>query len=117
MMEPNVKAAMAYAFPILSGVALYSMEKENKFIRFHSFQSILFWVVTIGAFSIASSLKPVLIGFLLMPLVQLITVMAWVWLKRTKKRNLNCPFWEKSRTIKPISNCAKYQRHIKTKKL
>ena len=93
MMEPNVKAAMAYAFPILAGVSLYSMEKENKFIRFHSFQSILFWVVTIGAFSIASSLKPVLIGFLLMPLVQLITVMAWFWLmwKAYKKEEFKLP--------------------------
>jgi uncharacterized membrane protein len=51
-MEPNVAALVAYLGHIiglgwLSGLIIYLIEKENKFVRFHALQSIALSVIAI----------------------------------------------------------------------
>jgi len=41
-MDPNVAAALSYIWIV--GVVFFIMEKENKFVRFHALQSIMFGV-------------------------------------------------------------------------
>jgi uncharacterized membrane protein len=42
-MDPKVASALSYIWIV--GVIFFIMEKENKFVRFHALQSILFGVV------------------------------------------------------------------------
>jgi len=41
-LEPNIAAALSYIWIV--GVIFYLLEKENRFIRFHAMQSILFGI-------------------------------------------------------------------------
>ena len=38
-LDENMAAVVSYAGLFFSGVAVYAMEKENKFVRFHALQS------------------------------------------------------------------------------
>jgi uncharacterized membrane protein len=44
-LEPNVEAALSYLIPPLTGIPVFVMEKENKFVKFHAFQSILYGIL------------------------------------------------------------------------
>lgn len=47
-MDANVEAGLSYLFSIIGGLIFYLGEKQNRFVRFHAMQSILFnafWVV------------------------------------------------------------------------
>ena len=79
-LEPNVLAALAYAIPLVMGIVVLLTEKENKFVRFHAFQSIIFGLVWYGASAIAASLYVVLIGLILSPLVTVAGVTLWFFL-------------------------------------
>lgn len=79
-LEPNVMAALSYVIPLIMGVVVILTEKENKFVRFHAFQSIIFGVCWAGASAIAASLYIVLIGLILSPLITVIGVVTWFYL-------------------------------------
>lgn len=66
-LEPNVEAVVSYLIPPFSGIAIYVMEKENKFVRFHAMQSILFGIASFVLMAIANALIVVLIGVILAP--------------------------------------------------
>jgi uncharacterized membrane protein len=55
-LEPNLAALLSYLIPVV-GLVFFFIEKENKYIRFHSLQSVLFcaalFVVNIGLTVIA----------------------------------------------------------------
>lgn len=54
-LAPNVAAALAYIWIV--GLILFFIEKENKFIRFHGMQSVLYgilWTVVMVALAIIS---------------------------------------------------------------
>lgn len=53
-MDPNIAAAISYIWIV--GVIFFILEKENKFVRFHALQSILFGV--------ANSIILILLGIL-----------------------------------------------------
>ncbi len=53
-MDPKIAAAISYIWIV--GVIFFILEKENKFVRFHALQSILFGV--------ANSIIMVLLGIL-----------------------------------------------------
>ncbi len=93
-LEPNVLATLAYAVPLAMGLVVLLTEKENKFARFHAFQSIIFGIVWYGASAIASSLYVVLIGFVLSPLVTVGGVALWFFLmwKAYSKEEYQLPF-------------------------
>lgn len=61
--EPKVKAAFTYIIPPLIGLYILITEKENKFVRFHGYQSIIFSVVAYGVYLFSKISFPTLLGF------------------------------------------------------
>jgi len=59
-MDANVAAGLSYLFSIVGGIIFYFGEKQNRFVRFHAMQSILFnafWIVLfVVLFSVQSFL-------------------------------------------------------------
>lgn len=78
--EPNVEAALSYIIAPLSGIFVFAMEKENKFVRFHAFQSILFGIAVVILISISKMLIFILLSFLLVPLISLAAFCIWLML-------------------------------------
>jgi len=76
--DSNVAAALSYLLSPFTGILFFAMEKEDKFVRFHAFQSILFGIVVMGAMSIATNLRFILIGFFLQPLFSMIAFAYWM---------------------------------------
>ncbi|MFA5881215.1 MAG: DUF4870 domain-containing protein [Eubacteriales bacterium] len=63
-LAPNVAAALSYVlgvvgFGFVSGIIVFILERENRFVRFHSMQSI-FLSVTFLTLSIIASFIPVI---------------------------------------------------------
>lgn len=79
-LEPNIEAALAYLLFIFSGFAVYLVEKDNKFVRFHATQAVLFSVVSFAAWSMANILVVIYIGVFLAPLISLGTFVLWLYL-------------------------------------
>lgn len=79
-MEPNVAAALSYLVTPFTGIAFFVIEKEDKFVRFHAFQSILFGIAAGIAMSIASALVVLLIGIILTPLVSIASLAIYLLL-------------------------------------
>ena len=77
-LEPEIESALSYipfvALPVLI------MEKENKFVRFHAYQSIFFWISLFALYSMAHSLKLLIIGIFLIPLVRITAFVLWIFL-------------------------------------
>jgi uncharacterized membrane protein len=46
-LAPNLAGALAYLFAPLTGILFLVLEKENRFVRFHAAQSIVFGVAYI----------------------------------------------------------------------
>jgi uncharacterized membrane protein len=42
-MEPNIEAGLSYVLTWVTGLIFFLMEKQNRFVRFHAMQSILFF--------------------------------------------------------------------------
>ena len=42
-MQPNIEAGLSYVFGWVTGLIFFLMEKQNRFVRFHAMQSILFF--------------------------------------------------------------------------
>lgn len=42
-MQPNVEAGLSYVLTWVTGLIFFFMEKQNRFVRFHAMQSILFF--------------------------------------------------------------------------
>ena len=68
-LEPNIAAALSYLIPPFTGILFWVVEKEDKFVRFHAFQSILFGVASYLIYFVTVSLMAFLVGFVLAPLV------------------------------------------------
>jgi len=89
-LEPNIAAALSYIWIV--GVIFYLLEKENRFIRFHAMQSILFGIansilmvvlVIVGfvltfAFGIGGAMVGGGIGTLVSMLIWLIWLLFWL---------------------------------------
>ncbi|MFH1269495.1 MAG: DUF4870 domain-containing protein, partial [Candidatus Omnitrophota bacterium] len=77
-MKANVAAALSYLLGFVSGIIIYLLEKENKFVRFHAMQSI----VTFGLLWLVSVLVWVLpfVGTMLAPLIYMLEVALWITL-------------------------------------
>jgi uncharacterized membrane protein len=58
-MDANVAAGLSYLFSIIGGLIFYFGEKQNRFVRFHAMQSILFnafWIVLFIVFFTVQSI-------------------------------------------------------------
>ncbi len=67
-LEPNVAGLLCYVLGWITGLIIFLLEKENKFVRFHALQSI----VTFGAFTVLWIVFSVLMG------IQYIGTLFWV---------------------------------------
>ena len=85
-MDPKIAAALSYIWIV--GVIFFILEKENKFVRFHAMQSILFGVantvimigLAIVAFilTLAFGIGGAMVGG---PVSSLVTLLIWlIWL-------------------------------------
>jgi len=79
-LDPKVEAALSYLLFIFSGLAVYMMEKEDKYVRFHAAQSILFSIVSFALWSMANVLVGFYIGVFLAPLISLGVFALWIYL-------------------------------------
>ena len=74
--QPQVAALLSYGVGWITGLIFYLIEKENKFVRFHAFQSIVVFG-TLNLLTIALTLIPV-IGWTLIPVVYLVQLVLWI---------------------------------------
>jgi len=51
-LDERIAAVLSYAFGFLSGAFFYVMERENKFVRFHALQSMV-WFLVLFAVTVA----------------------------------------------------------------
>ena len=58
-MQPNVEAGLSYVLTWVTGLIFFLMEKQNRFVRFHAMQSILFF----GGLSVINIILSVIGGF------------------------------------------------------
>ena len=42
-MQPNIEAGLSYVLGWVTGLIFFLVEKQNRFVRFHAMQSILFF--------------------------------------------------------------------------
>jgi len=89
-LEPNIAAALSYIWIV--GVISYLLEKENRFLRFHAMQSILFGIanslimmvlavvalVLTFAFGIGGAMAGGTLGSIVSLLIWLMWMLFWV---------------------------------------
>ncbi len=61
-LDANIAALLAYVLTWVTGLIFFIIEKENRFVRFHAMQAILFGV-SITALYIAVAIVTTVIGF------------------------------------------------------
>lgn len=77
-LEQNVAGLLCYVLGFITGIVFLVLEKDNKFVRFHAFQSIF---VSVALFIINTVLAIIpIIGWILQPLVGLLGLVLWVFL-------------------------------------
>jgi uncharacterized membrane protein len=92
--HPRVRAAVCYAVPVIPGCVLLWRERENRFVRFHAAQSLVFFGL-VAASQITLYLLLILAGGLIQSdrlallaaaaltllFVTVVAVMAYTWLQ------------------------------------
>lgn len=56
-LQPNLAAALSYLVGFITGIIFFLIEKENKYVRFHAMQSILFgaaWIILVIVLQVLS---------------------------------------------------------------
>jgi uncharacterized membrane protein len=82
-LEPNIAAGLSYIVGFVTGLIFFLMEKQNRFVRFHAMQSIIFsaiWIVLSTFISMLSAVVPFLwylgnlvnLGFLIVLIILLV---------------------------------------------
>jgi len=75
-LDENVAGLLCYVLGWVSGLVFILLEQENKFVRFHAFQSIIvFGVLTVASFIL--SWIPIIGGFL-SGLIFLLCLVLWI---------------------------------------
>lgn len=77
-MDGNIVAALSYFLGIISGIAVYVLEKENKFVRFHALQSAILSGLLIVATRILAFIP--LFGGIISTLLSLAGLVLWILL-------------------------------------
>jgi len=75
-MQPNVAGLLCYLFWWVTGIVFLIIEKENKFVRFHAWQSIFIFVV-ITIIQIILAFIPI-IGWILGIVIWILSVILWI---------------------------------------
>jgi len=77
-LDPKVAALLSWLFFPVTSLIFVLVEKDDRYVKFHAYQSLLAGVAVIIAYTISSALYVVLIGFLLTPLVGIASLVIWV---------------------------------------
>ena len=80
-LDENIASLVSYAGFFVTGIIFLVMEKENKTVRFHALQSII-WFIALGIVSTVAGWIPI-IGGLLAGAVGLLTLASCVYLMYT----------------------------------
>ena len=90
--EANIAALLSYLLGLISGVIVYAIEKESRFVRFHAMQSILVFA-SFFVLGIILKILP-LIGWPLLMLLGMVEVVLWIILmiKAYKGEYFKLPF-------------------------
>ena len=75
-MEENVAGLLCYLFGWLSGLIILLIEKENKFVRFHAWQSIIVFAAFIIVM-IVLGIIPV-IGWVVSSILGIVVFVLWI---------------------------------------
>ena len=75
-MQPNVAALLAYVFGLITGIIFLLLEKDNRFVKFHAVQSIVF-SITLALASLVAGFTP-LIAPLAVVVVQIAGFIGWI---------------------------------------
>ena len=75
-MQQNVAGLLCYLAWWVTGIVFLIIEKENKFVRFHAWQSI-FTFATITVIQIILSFIPI-VGWILGIIIWIISVIIWI---------------------------------------
>ncbi len=59
-LEPRIAGVLCYLLSVVTGVLFLFIEKQNRFVRFHAWQSILLFIVYIGVYTVVSVLGDIL---------------------------------------------------------
>ncbi|MDD5730278.1 MAG: DUF4870 domain-containing protein [Candidatus Omnitrophica bacterium] len=74
-LDANIAALVAYALLFISGIVIFALEKDNKFVRFHALQSsIVFGALFV--LSIIVSRIPLI--NILSPIIGVVTLILWI---------------------------------------
>jgi uncharacterized membrane protein len=83
-MQPNIEAGLSYLFGWITGLIFFLVEKQNRFVRFHAMQSILFFGgLTVIQFILGFLGNVPLLGFFAGPVgiaVAIIGFVGWILL-------------------------------------
>ncbi len=71
---PGIAALAAYLFPFLGGLVMLAVEKDDRFVRFHAAQSIVFWICAL--------ILTALLGWIpvINVLYSIVFIAAWIFL-------------------------------------
>jgi uncharacterized membrane protein len=75
-LQANLAALLSYSLGWITGLIFFLIEKENKFVRFHAFQSIVTFL-SFTVLSIAFTVIPV-IGWAMLPVLYIAELILWV---------------------------------------
>ena len=74
-LQPNVAALLCYVLGWITGLVFFLIEKENKFVRFHAFQSM----VVFGSLTVLSIVLAItVVGLVLVPVISVIELVLWI---------------------------------------
>ena len=75
-LAPNIAGLLCYVLGWITGLIFILIEKEDKFVRFHAFQSLFF---SLGLFVICIVLTFIpILGWILMLVLQLVYLVVWI---------------------------------------
>jgi uncharacterized membrane protein len=77
-LEENVAGVLCYVLGFITGIVFLVLEKENRFVRYHAFQSI-FFSVALFVVSMIVNVIP-FIGWLLGLAINLLALLLWLFL-------------------------------------
>ena len=75
-LKENIEALLCYALGWVSGAVLLILEKENKNVRFHAWQSLITFLAIFG-FSVILSMIPVF-GAIVLLFLGPVTLVLWI---------------------------------------
>jgi len=82
--EGKALAGIMFLLPIIGpvgivgSIVLWAVKKDNKFVNYHFKQLLILWIASLIASLIAGLLILVLIGFVLLPIVVIGSIIIWI---------------------------------------